>query len=299
MADANLEHTIRFGREVEFKNLFTWYIQELATDGRAIGQKQIPWEWRLNFVAAEAHLQSLIASEGGTNGQPPKQTRADTIHIVLKPYDPHGNVPSFSMFGTSRRIAQMTLTARSLADPSKPEGCSAWGFVRYTSDVDFREELVDDALGFDLALSADNFDVLRNVVRAAGSSTIRFSIMGVSGFYAPWSPGISTDEVKILANYNDQKVEGIEPRELPRLGNVADFTLRISQSNATDVEIFKENFAEDDSETSAPLGSDAERAASNDNVVAELRHVQKTMNRLAVPMWLLFFLTLATVLARH
>jgi hypothetical protein len=297
----HLERSIRFAEEEEYKNLYRWYLQEFAEDGRAIGEKYIPWNWRLSFVATDAHLQNSMECKMWAD-EPPQHTSTETIHLKLKPYDRVGYAPSFSMFGTSRRTENLSLIVRCLPEASKPEQCTAWGVVKYTSEIDFRDEVQPDAIGFELSLFPKNFDVVRAAVARAGAyCTIHFSAMGVSGMYAEWTPRITTDRVKILTGWkNEQKVEGLEAGELPTLGHIREFNLRVSQSNTPPEVAAKEVDDDDEGEDATPPSLGPTSTPSPDpQVLAELRKLQGAVGKLTLPLWLLIVMLAVALLQRH
>jgi hypothetical protein len=95
------------------------------------------------------------------------------------------------MFGTDRSVKSYTLTVRSCRAEDQPR-CTAWGFPGYTTEAD-----VEDTLGFELTVSEQEFKALRLAAQQnPGAYSVSLAAQMVDGFYADWSPGINTREVK-------------------------------------------------------------------------------------------------------
>src|SRR5271163_2139112 len=105
---------------------------------------------------------------------------------------------TFSMFGTKRAIRDFTLEIRPLDDSAKAEHCNAWGGVSYTTEIDFRNETVDDCIWFYLYVKPETFARYVALIDQGAIDTIIFSVKSVDGVYSDWSPSISTDKVKVL-----------------------------------------------------------------------------------------------------
>lgn len=54
--DYNLENKILLSEDSEYKNLYSWSLQEFNKEGEKIGKDQIPWCWSLYFTASELRL---------------------------------------------------------------------------------------------------------------------------------------------------------------------------------------------------------------------------------------------------
>ena len=142
------------------------YLCVELVDGRSAGQKQIPWAWRLYFVANEIKHAHQIESTNDQSNNLPKQRSTETIQISLNPdamSDRHA--PRFSMFGTNRDIKSFSLTVQRVEDERAPQRCTTWGIVSYTAELDFRNETTEDVFGCNMWLSPHNFDDLRQAAR--------------------------------------------------------------------------------------------------------------------------------------
>ena len=133
------------------------------------------------------------------------------------------------MFGTNRTIGAIGLDIYPVED-DEAESCSAWGSVSHTTDIDFRDVTFDDILTFILRLKTDQFSRLARMIAEKSINGGTVSVHDVEGFYSDWSPAISTDDIKVLTNYEeDHPIEVPErcPIVPPRLGKVREFELTV------------------------------------------------------------------------
>jgi hypothetical protein len=202
----HLERRLRLITEPEYKNLYSWAIQEIDDHAKQIGRDQIPWDWTLSFTATlcvladsievEAQLQSDEAAQ-------PTVGQSQHIRVQLRPGHPfydedYGRETTFSMFGTDRAIKSFELSIYPITDPHKQERCTAWGSVSYTTEIDFRNDTSDDCVIFYLHVKPDVFARYGAKIAHGLVDEITFSVGSVHGFYSEWSPEISTRSVKVL-----------------------------------------------------------------------------------------------------
>jgi hypothetical protein len=203
--------------------LYKWGINELDSDGQVIGHDQIPWAWGLNFVTDELTVRDSFRYESrdglgrtleGTEVRHQSMIRAKLVPGNLRPG--LWREPTFRMFGTDRVIEnfQLDITAET-AD--RPAGCTTWGSVSYTSEIDFRTDTTDDIVQFYLMVPQATYDIWN--IGQGLADEVAFSVGHVDGFYSEWSPSISTNSIKVLAG-DEHLVEGAETTKLPRLGKV-------------------------------------------------------------------------------
>ena len=234
--DYHLDYGLRVHTEPEYKNLYSWAINEVEADGRLINRDQIPWGWTLHFSATSCMLTNRLEIEAQfsltTESEDPPRIETDQIiRMMLRPGmltdGEFVDDVTFSMFGTKRAIQNFTLEVRPLADSEKAEYCTAWGSVSYTSEVDFRNETVDDCVWFYLYVKPETFTRYATLINQNAIDTILFSVGSVDGFYSEWSPSISTRKVKVLVRGNEHKLELPDDLqgEPPRLGRVCDARL--------------------------------------------------------------------------
>jgi hypothetical protein len=207
----NLERTVSFSEESEYKSLYSWFLQEISETGEKIGAPQIPWFWNLYFTATElAYRRSLNlrTDKGDAEGEDPPLTETESIHAKLRPGsadESSDEATKFSMFGTARIIDSFNLHISKLGSGDGAR-CTVWGCPSYTAEVDFRNETTKDTIEIYLQVRPETFDEYVEIVRGSAPSTLTIRLQGVSGFYSDWSPSISTDGVKVLANLEDQKI---------------------------------------------------------------------------------------------
>jgi hypothetical protein len=253
----HLEHDIRLSEESEYKNLYSWFLQEFTKEGTNAGPAVIPWAWSFWFNASQLEYIKSISLRDQADAA--DQPASELIRAALKP-SPRargGRTPRFSMLGTDRTIEDFEITIRRLDDVQAPERCQLWGIVSYTTDFDFEDRTQDDCLGFDVALSPKNFDELRDLVRNGRTDDdLTVHLRGVSGFYSEWSPSIRTDSVKVLTSDEaDQpivKPDGcsIEP---PRAGDIHEFGLTFTRRSVVALpQAAETNDVEDQLDDEAP-----------------------------------------------
>jgi hypothetical protein len=235
--DFHLERGLRLHTQPKHKNLYGWAINEIDDKGQKVDEDQIPWAWSLYFVATSCALGDSIdlktkyASQDGEL-EVPEMAENQRIAVKLRPRD-EGSFcgTKFSMFGTDRAIQSFQLDIRPLTNTAAQENCTAWGSVSYTSEIDFRNENVDDCIVFDLCVKPETFARYAAKVSAGSVDEIAFRVGSVAGFYSEWSPGISASRVKVLTRGDEHKValpRGVE-FEPPRLGYVGDAALHINR----------------------------------------------------------------------
>lgn len=235
--DYHLERGLRLHTQPKHKNLYSWAINEIDEQGRKVGEDQIPWAWSLYFIATSCVLGDSIDLKTKYASQEKELETAEIaedqrIAVTLRPQDEDSfRGAKFSMFGTDRVIKSFQLDIRQLTDPAAQESCSAWGSVSYTSEIDFRNETVDDCVVFYLLVKPETFARYAAKVSAGSVDEMGFRVGGVAGFYSEWSPSISTHRVKVLTRGDEHKValpRGVD-FDPPRLGYVGDAALHINR----------------------------------------------------------------------
>ena len=59
----HLDHRILLSQESEYKNLYSWFLQEVAEFGEKIGSAQVPWVGSLYFSAREVRYIKKLSIE--------------------------------------------------------------------------------------------------------------------------------------------------------------------------------------------------------------------------------------------
>ena len=236
----HIDREIRL-EESQFKNLYSWSLQEFSSDGNKIGRNLIPWSWDLNFTASELRHRKTIqieqsrGHEGEVNESRPAE-ESESISGIL-----HSGICrdgewlefdiTFSMFGTERKTDSFDLRVYRLEDGDTAESCRLWGCVSHTFEIDFQNSKQDDAVEIQIWLSPARFNDLAEAVKTRRADVVEVSLRGASGIYSEWSPSIFTRNVKILTADDDHKVvlpEGCAIAPL-RLGPVREFELTVIQ----------------------------------------------------------------------
>lgn len=66
--DYDLNRSLRLVTDPEFKSLYSWAIIETDASGKKLGNDQIPWDWRIAFVATEIVLSDQLTIKQATQG---------------------------------------------------------------------------------------------------------------------------------------------------------------------------------------------------------------------------------------
>lgn len=240
----HLERSLVLNNVSEFKNLYAWSVSEVADASARAATNQIPWAWSQYFTLFDIQLVSSVSQDRYSSLEDKAPTVVEKTHIIAKlraghPSDSGGST-DYSMFGTARKIEEITLSIYPKS-AAEIDVCSAFGGISYTHDADFRDETYPDYLGFTLYLREEVFAQIVSKIdqRALGGGTFR--VDGVKGFYSAWSPSISTSNIKVLtSDEKEQHIQVPEGCEIvpPRLGKVGGFDLtlwsdRLNQGTGT------------------------------------------------------------------
>jgi hypothetical protein len=234
--DYDLEYGLRYksAEEVKHSGLYGRAVVEVDEAGRQVGEDMIPWGWTLTFQAFDLAVSDRLSFDsvsgiGNALSQRDMSHRFG-IHAKLKPG--HSNArfrrdtPTYRLFGTQRPLKEMTLDITPVADPAD-EGLTAWASASYMMETDFRNERQPDCLCFYFRVSQAVFDrYIWNLGQGLVTELI-MSVGFVDGFYAEWSPSITTHEIKILAS-EEHPIVGAEGVDLPRIGNVGNFEVAMN-----------------------------------------------------------------------
>ncbi len=309
--DFHLEREIRLSEEPEFKNLYSWSLQEFDGDGKKIGSDQIPWKWSLNYTDSELrhNIEIKIEQPCQLENEIEKNKiveEYETITAILHPGVCNDgkwlkNDTYFSMFGTDRNIKHFGLNISKLDNEVSDERCNLWGCVSYTTEIDFRDETTDDTVQIYIWLSPERFNRLAELIKTQRADIFLVRLSEVSGFYSEWSPSISTDNIKVLASADDQKIVcqdgcNITP---PNLGEVGEFNLSIVQRSKLNpkqdlrsINIYN-LFEEPDEEEDEGEEDFAEtKPDANALLLVQLSRNELALAKLRTPLWLIFVLLL-------
>jgi len=226
----HIDRKIRLVTEPKYKNLYTRALQEIDENGEPVSDDLIPWEWDSYFSATNLTFSSQFSvfdgrEEHRTVLSPEEREVRHTswIHAYLTP-DRHAT--SYQMFGTDRYVKHFGLHIEVLSDETQEEALVATGGVSYTTN---EGETAEDFIDFHLLLRPSTFE--RYVRRIdAGADGLILRARHVHGFYARWSPEITTPLIKVLASGDQHEIEvpdGADSFGISRMGTVGDFSLTI------------------------------------------------------------------------
>ncbi len=279
--DYHLERRLRLNSEPEYKNLYSWAINELDTNGQQIGSDLVPWGWTLEFKATSCVLGDSITVKsqkrvGKTELATSEIEQRQVIRVQLRPSSRqnYSRETTFSMFGTDRAIKSFQLDIHPVTEADEQESCKAWGSVSYTTEVDFRDHTTEDCVVFYLFVKPATFARYATKISYGAVDEVMLRVGLVAGFYSEWSPSISTDDVKVLTTGDEHDVK-MPPRvqfEPPRLGNVGSAELYINR-----VLEFRKR-------TTDPDADDATTVAGTTLVAPEARAAQSVVDAQTLPL---------------
>lgn len=302
--ECHFDHRIRLNQESEFKNLYSWSLQEVSDAGEQLGSDLVPWVWSLYFSASELRYNKELTIEraGDPEDFSPSEdevSSTESISAVL-----HSGVTNadgyfereaiYSMLGTERQIQKFSLSIRPLEAADSVERCSAWGGVSYTSEIDFRTETEDDILQFSVYVSPERFKEYYDLITQAKPDVFYIRLGRVSGFYSEWSPSISTNRIKVLTRGSEHMIETPEGCDVdpPRLGEVGEFSLTVARRNALELKPEPEEW-DDKGELLEPevvsVGAPDQRT---NEFTKHFARIQATVDGLKWPIWSIAILLL-------
>lgn len=297
----HLDRKIVFSDQSELKNLYKWCLQEQDDAGAQVGRDYIPWEWTLFFKAKTVtlHESVSIGDRYASEDDPPGAKTRRFIKARLYSDSADSYPPSFSMFGTDRKIEEIDLFIEE-AD-SGGERCMGWAGVSSSSEHDLRGEVFPDALNFYFYVSGDKFGHYAARIASGETNALTFRVGHVKGFYANWSPDIFTRHVKVLTKERQHVVEKArEDVSLPRVGEVEEAEIHFSHT--VDMPVPHDPYDEStDLVEIEPDASPAERAAQLEAARDRRAHESLRMIiSLRMAAWVIIVLLLVLILVeRH
>ncbi len=232
---SHLESKIVLFEDAEHSSLYRWSLREIGEETSGYQRDKIPWLWSQYFTMSEIKaLSSLNLSDWVALNEEkvPKEIKEkQVIRAKLFPSEMGaGRIKTcthYSMFGTNRTINSFEIEIFEV-EQGKSESSYAWASVSHTTEIDFRDVKSDDVIVFGISVSKERFSSLLRLFQAQSISGGSLRVRGVDGFYAEWSPGISTSHIKVLTG--DEKDHPVEIPEgclivPPRVGRVGDFEL--------------------------------------------------------------------------
>jgi hypothetical protein len=294
----HLEHEIHLAKEAKYESLYAFYLQEKSAEGKWIGDKCIPWGWTARFSATDLTFYLAVEQERTALGEVDSSTSgSERIVGQLRSDEKRGRTGReypcrYSMFGTDRSITNIVLEVARLKAEVADERCAVHGYVSYTDDVDFHDETESDALYVCIYLRPSSFDKLAHQVQSQQIDNLSVGIGRVDGFYSEWSPSISTDHVKVLADGREQAViaDGEFDFTPPRLGSVGSFQLVATRRATLSSEVVPVDEPDDVGDEVEPIQSEREIAVQSvrslEKLTEQVVRSQDLIRALRVPLWI-------------
>lgn len=308
--DYHVDRTVKLSDTSKLKGLYDWSIQEFEGETQK-GPDYIPWGWTLTFTATQItyRQQYGIGERYWFTLRRKKQVEADSdprgfveqehIRIELRPgyvQDDPRWATGLSMFGANRPIEDISVFIYMVENETDEEKCIAYGGLSYTTEIDFRDETPPDNLHFYATVSRERFDQIKARVKANDFDFVTVAVNGVRGFYSEWSPGISTDSIKVLTKPEDHKLvvpagTKIDP---PVLKDLDQFDLNFITERKSQLPIFKPDDDDDGGYDVAvdPAEHDRQRV---DGVLKAVSGLEQTAKKAQVVLWIIAALLLLTL----
>jgi hypothetical protein len=196
--------TIHIKKETEYTTLYRWYLQEHNEQGNPVGEKFIPWTWGIDFVSKNFVYNSSIFYNTAV-GPPKGPWWADEHFFGSLSVS---RVPIIKMFGNDEVVKQMSLSIICIPDTEDPSS-NVVAIPSYNfEDYCYQKITRPDHFGIEIRIPRSNFNPIKSLILDKNIQTVKVSVGGLQGLYAPWSPGIEAEEVKVLTE--DHMVVGME-----------------------------------------------------------------------------------------
>ena len=259
--ESHTELSVRFETDVKHRSLYEWCIQEIDKSGKQVGEDQIPWAWRQYFTAESIRLIKGFDDDHDVPLFDDEEAKDESSSLKLKTnntiianlqsgrYDAETGLIedtcSYSFFGTSRRIKDISLVISEVHDGAS-ETCYSEGVLSYDYESDFRKHTMGDSLCIRVKLNHDRFSSIVESIKTGNVDWLNLNINRVSGFYSEWSPSITAWNIKVMPSLmSDIKIENAEEPEekiIQRLNYVKHFSLSLGKK----VILLSEKIDEDD-----------------------------------------------------
>jgi hypothetical protein len=296
--DYLLERKVKINKEPEYKSLYSWCLNEYDDNDKVIGRDLVPFAWRFWFTGTSLHVKTKLDVERDFETDKSKASTSKSISgkfysgICFDGKNLTDEVV-FSVFGTARTIKEFSVSI-SEAKSDKEEVCWFTAFPSYESEgAEFQKEIENDFAGFDIYIHSEKFNELVKLVESRSLNSVSFSVKGVDGVYAEWTPTIKTYVAKFLTSSNVVEGIGESKFECPTVSKVEEFSISFNsqtllnlKQNLPNIDFskaFDENF-EDDFEIEK---SNITQTNSPTNIV-NLQPLIQVIKSLKVAMWFVF-----------
>lgn len=246
----HFDHKIIYA-ERQGQGLYKWFLKEFDSEGRPRGSDWIPWEWGSYFKATAISLEQSWETHRPLEIDGKNESKCSRfININLEPYSKEFLPTRYSMLGTDRDISEFNLCIHEIND-EESEFCEVSGVVSYTTQNDFRDFNQGDGLYIYYFIRSSRFENYAKMVNSGQIDNFTVRLDGVEGFYAAWTPSVTTGSVKILTANSKHIVQEVpDDMTLPRLGKARAAFLTITRelpmANSARDESGEELTAEDD-----------------------------------------------------
>lgn len=232
--DYGLEKKIRFSSKKD-TTLYSWSLNELGSQEKDHTKDLIPFRFSTFFDVSSLRVVRTVGakdkySDGNVSLQSDNRVfiRGDLTSSFRPKVDSCHT--SFYMFGTDRRIESMSLTVEDIGNNSDFEVCELWASPSYKGEVDWREFTEPDHISVTIGLKSEQFESFVRMIELGCVGVSQLILGHVDGFYAPWSPSISTSSIKVLTEYHEVEGEIDLDKPLPIIGKVGEFSLTFISS---------------------------------------------------------------------
>lgn len=255
-----LERKVKINKEPEYKSLYSWCLNEFDDNDKVIGRDLVPFAWRFWFTGTSLSVTTKLDVERDFETDKSKASTSKSIRgkfysgICFDGKNLADEVV-FSVFGTARTIKEFSVSI-SEAKSDKEEVCWFTAFPSYESEgAEFQKEIENDYAGFDIYVHAEKFNELVKLVESRSLNSVSFSVKGVDGVYAEWTPTIKTYVAKFLTSSN--VIEGIGETEFecPTVSKVEEFSINFTSQTSLNLKqnlpsidfskAFDDNFEDD------------------------------------------------------
>lgn len=221
MSEKSLKKTLHLVNNPD--SIEKWSLNE-GLDGKIEEHGYIPWDLSLSFLAKNLHYGFVSERELDAEVDEDEEDFYNIVTEVIRAELEFNERSSlflpFTFFGTDRDIKDFSLAIykRQEIDKDLDEACYLWGVPEYEYEIDFRQEHQDDCLGIDLYMEGKKFDELKSLLVSKSLASLSISIKRVKGIYAPWTPSITPDALKVLTT--DIKIQTDDEKFKEELGDV-------------------------------------------------------------------------------
>lgn len=293
-----LERKVKINRETEHKSLYKWCLNEFDDNNKVIGSDLIPFAWRFWFTGTSLQVTTKLEVERDFETDKTKASTTKTIGgkfysgICFDGKNLTDEVV-FSIFGTARTIKEFNVSI-SEAKSDKEEVCWFTVIPSYESEgAEFQKEIENDYAGFDIYVHTEKFNELIKLVESCSLNSVSFSVKGVDGIYAQWTPTIKTYTAKILTS--DNFIEGIDETkfECPTASKVEEFSINFKTQTSLNLKQnlpsidFSKTFDEKYEDILESEKVDIPQTNISPNIV-NLQSLIQSIKSLKVAMWFVF-----------